>query len=453
MFKSLEPTHLKFTARFDILLDLATYLKASLTQLGSDEGKRVKVPKTSKVSKKDKITDIWNSVGVSSNQPDITRIIERSLVKLQALQSQYGDAVSPILHEYYTVSDGKYDTGRFFQFLISENIADNLNKIKNNLQEVTKLLESSGNGNRKLEINSKFEISETSLFRYLTENTLSKLCFREVTQKLLSLYDENRPDIPAQIIKAANTCPHCREILTLFSEDSEMRCERCGYIETLYGTLFEDSQFYNQQITCTKHKKHNPVSHSAKWLNQLQAKENKNIPKEAIDAINKRAMKEYTRSGVKRSMAGMKCRQVRGWIKELRLTRLNNHAPLIRKIITGLNGDPVSPPQLSVEEEQMILLDFSRAIELFGEVVKSDEILRLFNKTEIHNKLYYPFFLLKILTHHFKHDGRLSGLIDCIHFQSSGTLTKDDLLWKRICQGMKGYDYEPTDRTVLVDIF
>ena len=285
---------------------------------------------------------------------------------------------------------------------------------------------------------------------------ISKIKPAEVIRRLLSNYDENRPDIPAQTVKNNTVCSLCGGTLILFPDDSEMRCDKCGGVEDLPGTLFEDNQFYNQQITCTKHKRHNTGAHCMKWMLQLQAKEGKIVPSEVIDTLDKIAIKEYTHAGTLRSMSDMKCKQVRVWLQRLKqegFTKYNHHVPLIRKLITGRHGEPVVPPQLTTEEEQLVLNDYNQATKAFEKIVRREEVLRPLGKNAIKNNVYYPFFLLKILMRRFRRDPRLRGLIECIHLQSAGTLKKDDLFWEKICTEMgRPMDFQPTDRTILVDI-
>jgi hypothetical protein len=472
--KSLEPTHLKFVIRFDSLVDSGTYVREVLKLFklySPDSGKKnkKKVLKKSNFPQPAKFAEFWGLGTIPKGTASLEEKLDRILCRIHSLQERYFEIASPILSEYYDLHTlrqcaGKSNTSEFYHLLTSDNLTDKMEQLYGELQTVISELKSYDNfvniPKEKINANILFSHQQNvsmweneSLFQGISDQLFSKLSFTETIKEFSSIYEENRPDLPGLTIKNNDSCPQCKENLVLFPDDSEKRCEKCGYIDSLPGTLFEDSQFYNQQIPCAKHKKHSFGVHCAKWLYQIQSKENKIIPPNAIEILNQRAIKEYTRMGTKRSMADMKCRQIRAWLKTANLAKLNNHAPLIRKIITGLNGDPVSPPQLSVEEEQKILSDFDAAIKAFDKLSKREEVLRIFNKSAIRNKLYYPFFLLKILIHKFKNDYRLYGLIECIHFQSTSTLTKDDLLWQKICTEMGGYTYEPTDRTMLVDIF
>lgn len=246
----------------------------------------------------------------------------------------------------------------------------------------------------------------------------------------------------------------CGGKMDILPDTSELRCSMCGMIVTLEGTVFEDSQFYTQQGQCTKHKKYDAKRHCKKWLDQIQAKENKNFPPELIVALNERAKKYYTRGGKLRSMTRMRCAQIRDWLKEIGQTDYNPHAPLLRKIITSENGTAVIPPQLSYDEEQRVLVKFARAMDMYDQIMEK----KLTNVTNNRrpNKPYYPYVLFKILYMELKKGTRLDGLIECIHLQSDSTLKNHDIIWKEICENMgdeKDFVYKPTDRIILIDVF
>jgi hypothetical protein len=280
---------------------------------------------------------------------------------------------------------------------------------------------------------------------------LGRMTISDTIQKLQENYEDNSITIVIKS-KPINNCDQCGAKMNVYPNNSEMRCDGCGNTITLPGTVFEDSQFYNQQGQCTKHKKYDPNRHCERWVNQIQARENSTIPSRVIDRVNKKAIQEYTRNGKLRPMNDMKCHQVRKWLKEEGLATYNDHAALIRKIITGLNGDSIIPPQLTVEESQELLMHFSRAMDIYERVSKREDILQLLGKNKIRNKFYYPYGLLKILCAKMRRDPRLPGLLECIHIQSTNTITKNDKIWKEVCKEHQDYDYEPTDRAVILEL-
>jgi hypothetical protein len=435
--KFVEPTHLKIITRFDILLELITYVQNVIAEFTK------------------------NTVNSTLPSYNITEIF----TKARNLRDYYYNKATPMLIYHNNINS---IIQQYYQFITSENIIDKIERIYTEITQVNEILKQnksfnafvtqSGVNTFQLLARENCGMFDDNIFsRHLANNVLIHMTYAETIARFLSLYSDNKLQLPPTEYHENDKCPQCNIIMTLFPEESEMRCNACGYIEILYGTLFEDSQCYNQQIICVKHKKHNPNNHCIKWLHQIQAKESKVIPQQIIDIINARAVREYTRGNVLRSMSDVKCRRVRVWLRDTRLAKLNNHAPLIRKIVTGLNGPAVSPSQLVVEEEQKLLVLFSMIIEIFEVLSKREDVLRLFNKIVIRNKLYYPFFLLKLLLYFLRGDARLPGLIECIHLQSSATLTKDDMLWRMICEEMtrrgKKIVYEPTDRTILIDIY
>lgn len=357
----------------------------------------------------------------------------------------------------------KYNT-----FIMSENILDQMDQCMGNLSSIVE-------GFRKSKefrafITSKPNTKKTPIdlpvddlaaltmrlasmrLEKIAQNVTSYADFFVVFQKQCEEYIQNK--LTLTVKKEPVSDCSCGGKMDILPDTSELRCSLCGMIVTLEGTVFEDSQFYTQQGQCTKHKKYDAKRHCKKWLDQIQAKENKNFPPELIAALNERAKKYYTRGGKLRPMTRMRCSQIRDWLKDIGQTDYNPHAPLLRKIITSENGNAVIPPQLSYDEEQRVLVKFARAMDMYDQLMEK----KLTNVTNNRrpNKPYYPYVLFKILHMELKKGNRLDGLIECIHLQSDSTLKNHDTIWKEICDNMgdeKDFAYKPTDRTILIDVF
>jgi len=468
--KTIEPVHIKFITRFEILIEFSKYLINILTEFNRNTPvKSQPKPEPNKNKIKHDVPSLGDYLFVEKSE--YLETSKKVILQVYNLQEHYYNGATHFLSQYYIKSATADIIENYYVFLTSENIIGQMDRLYADLQKVIEEISSLatfkkimtsknyqlvdhllGGGQSELKDDENPFNDNTSLIP-----SINKMTYNEVVSKYTQLYSDNKIELPTQMLKKQSLCVLCNIPLILFTNDAEERCLKCGYINSLVGTLFDDNQAYNQQNTFIKHKKHNPNNHCSKWLYQLQAKEVKNFPQTIIDVLNKKAIKEYSKDGKVRSMHDLKCCQIRNWLKEIKLATYNNHAPLLRKIITGLNGGAISPPQLSGEEEVRVLTDFSLAVDIFEIICRQDDVLRLFNKPVIRNKLYYPFFLLKILVHHFRGDSRLPGLIECIHLQSSVTLTKDDYLWRLICTELseKGrpYVYEPTDRTMLISIF
>jgi hypothetical protein len=160
-------------------------------------------------------------------------------------------------------------------------------------------------------------------------------------------------------------------------------------------------------------------------------------------------------------MESMPCRQVRKWLKMTNLTSYNHNAPLVRKRLTALHGKPVSPPPLTPDEEQRILADFSIAMGCYEKVIYMPEYIRKYGKPKNTgrqrnrpNKVYYWFVLFQIISHHLSGDPRLQRILECIHLQSSDTVSKNDDIWRMVCSFPEMSEYKPehTDRSLANDI-
>ncbi len=276
-----------------------------------------------------------------------------------------------------------------------------------------------------------------------------RLCFADTTKLIEDKYHAIEISFPPRPKENKELCPECETMLIVDPFNSELHCQRCGYSDSLSGVVFEESQLYSQQSSTSKHKNYKFNSHCEKWLNQIQARENRVIPEEVLEKVNAMAKREYTRSGVLRSMRDMKCREIRRWFKQLGLTKYNNNSALVRRYITGMNGEAVIPPQLTPEETHDILFDFSQAMEIYESFDKEQQTLATIGKTKVGNKPYYPYGLMKILIMRLKRGPRLDGLLECIHLQTETTLRKHDKVWKEICNRVPNFIYVPTNKALL----
>ena len=237
-------------------------------------------------------------------------------------------------------------------------------------------------------------------------------------------------------------CDECGCQMTMQIETCVKECSNCGFTEQC-SAIFDESQYYGQQTIIVKQKKHDTTKHCKRHLHKIQAKEKFILSDDILAIIIKKARQEYKG----RPMCNMTCAQLREWFKncwykQKRLTYLNDNIPSIRKIITAMHGNTILPPQLTLEEEELLLNIYSRIMTLFDKIIDEPAIKSNFKKKRT-NKFYYPYFIYKILEIILKGDSRLPALLDCIHLQDSDTLVRNDIVWRRICQECK-FDYKPT---------
>ncbi len=386
---------------------------------------------------------------------NIREDIDKILIEIARVKAIYNTGASPLLSLYYDTDEAAINV-EYNTFVMSENVLDRMDHCMHNMNNMIKVFQKDKDFRTFITRNVPTKRDDLEI-KLLLMSSMSSCArsfaeFFQTCQKYNDEYDQNKIVLAIKR-EQVNDCT-CGGKMTILQDTSELRCEVCGMIITLEGTVFEDSQFYTQQGQCTKHKKYDAKRHCKKWLDQIQAKENKSFPTGLIESLGQRARAYYTRNNILRSMTRMKCAQIREWLKEEGETDFNPHAPLLRKIITSENGEAVIPPQLKYDEEQRILVLFSRAMDVYDQIM--EEKLTNVSNNRRPNKPYYPYVLFKILNIVIKKGARLDGLIECIHLQSDGTLKNHDNIWKKICENMsdeKEFTYKPTDRTILVDVF
>lgn len=252
----------------------------------------------------------------------------------------------------------------------------------------------------------------------------------DLIQDLVGKYENMKLEISARE-EVFDYC-ECGNVMEVMASSSEMVCDQCGYITKLIGTVFDDSQFYNQDGNNRyKHAGYEPSKHCKCWLERIQAKETNTITPEQIARIE---------ACIKRDRIANKRRitisRLRRYLKDAGLTELNEHVALIKKIITGVN-----PPQLTFSETQDITNSFSKA-------VKAYNIIRPPHKS---NTIYYPFILRKLIEMHINDYNKQKDLLSFIHLQGSQTLIQNDKIWRDICDVTPSFTYQPTDRYAFLD--
>lgn len=214
------------------------------------------------------------------------------------------------------------------------------------------------------------------------------------------------------------TCSKCSSKMEVVPELSRLKCGKCGKIKTLYGTVFEDHQFYNQEGQKTKHGTYDPHRHFRFWMDRIQAKEHHEFPEEDLKKIERRISKYYPPPNE------INCVVMRSILKDERLSSYNDHVPLLVKIFTGK-----SPPQLSHNELRTFSVKFNKIIEIYEQVVKPT-----IKQDRDGNCRYYPYFIYKIAEDEFKDNPEKLKILDYIHLQSDDTIIKHDLIYKQICE-------------------
>jgi len=221
----------------------------------------------------------------------------------------------------------------------------------------------------------------------------------------------------------------CGNKMIIQSNTSELLCTNCGYIHTLVGSVFENSQFYQQEGNRFAHGSYDPNRHCKFWIERIQAKENTIIDEESINKIKLCIKKDKVEN-----LKNISIEQFRLYLKQTKLSKLNDHIPLIKKLITGY-----IPPQLNHKELQLLFNYFDKATKIYNQIKPKEKS----------NSLYYPFLIWKILDLIIDDKQKKKELLSCIHLQSYETLIDNDKIWYQICKHNDKFIYKPTDKSIL----
>jgi hypothetical protein len=252
--------------------------------------------------------------------------------------------------------------------------------------------------------------------------------FIHTTYAIIKIYNNSTVNKNIKEVVYEN-CTDCNTKMEIDSIASELYCKNCGMCQDLYGTVFEDDQFYCQEGQRTKHATYDPAKHCRFWVERIQARETTEIPESVLQRI-----RECITCDKITNKNRITCIQIRRYLRRTHNTKYNEHVPLIRKLITS-----IIPPQLNDHEMQLINIYFDKVIHIFDEIKPPEKT----------NCPYHPYFIYKIIEQILKnntHRIRKGQILACIHLQSCSTLVTNDQLWAPICDRIPEFSYIPTDR-------
>ena len=202
-------------------------------------------------------------------------------------------------------------------------------------------------------------------------------------------------------------CPKCQIEKVLSHSDGMYICMECGDCEI--AIVDSDRPNYKDPSKDTSTYAYKRINHFNEWLNQFQAKESTEIPKDVYDSI----LTEVNRLRIS-NLASLNPDKMRKILKKLRLNKYYEHIP---HIINKLNGLP--PPKLSRDTERKLRRMFRDIQEPFT----------LYRPKGRKNFLSYSYIL-----HKFCELLELDEFLPCFPLlKSHDKLIQQDKVWKKIC--------------------
>jgi hypothetical protein len=216
------------------------------------------------------------------------------------------------------------------------------------------------------------------------------------------------------IVKFCKKC-HCER--TLVQNESAYTCPKCGEVEIVL--MESDIPNYKDSNTEKTSYPYKRLNHFIEWLNQFQAKESTDIPKEAYDMITSELT--HSRIGNIKNMSVTKMKEI---LKKLGLHKYYEHIPSIISRISGKH-----PPTINRETEEQLKQMFKAIQEPFAKH-------RPKNRT---NFLSYSYVL-----HKFFQILNMPEFVERLPLlKSREKLRSQDKIWKQICDDLN-WEFHPS---------
>lgn len=250
-------------------------------------------------------------------------------------------------------------------------------------------------------VNSKIDNSKSKLYNNYIRKFYPELKFID---------DSVQNILPSE-------CKNCKSDTFVYeSRTSSEICTKCGLTDYVFGACNDSTPVYTdccEQVSVFNYKRNN---HFQECLNQLQAKENTNIPPKIIEELLLE-FKKYNITNPKLFTASL----VKSYLKKLKYNKYYEHIPTIINEICGLRAPKMTP---ELEEQLKIMFD-----EIQDPFEKYSKIISPNRK----NFLNYNYIFYKMC--------QLLNKDEFLKFfpllKSRENLYEHDLIWKGICNDLR----------------
>ena len=212
-------------------------------------------------------------------------------------------------------------------------------------------------------------------------------------------------------------CSNCGNENIVCSSENYIVCSICGLIEQRY-IVDDDSQNAEVSINKTNYP-YKRLNHFIEWLNEFQAKETVNIPKEIYDRI----INELTKLGYT-NRTQLNLHIIKSVLKKIKLNKYYEHASYITSQLSG-----IPPPTLDHDTEECLKELFKLIEQSFNKHCPSNRI----------NFLSYPYVLHKL----FQIFGKYEYLMYFPLLKSKEKVKAQDVIWKKICADLN-WEFYPS---------
>jgi len=344
-------------------------------------------------------------------QKDISRKLELkdNITKLKKeiseissgeLELEYFSKTDAILMEYYDIFDntGKVEI-KDMNDINMVNPQKKFGKRKKNYED-----------NQNNILTYFFDVKEDNSPKKNTTDSLSESPPRnraQIHRQYMSIINNDNDYMRDKFKDDTKYCYKCDKERIIMSTGGAYVCPECGEVEL--AIIESDIPNYKDSNTEKTSYPYKKLNHFIEWLNQFQAKESTDIPKEAYDVI----IAEITHARI-RNIKDISVTQMKEILKKLGLHKYYEHIPSIISKISGKH-----PPSISREIEEQLKQMFKAIQEPFIKYCPKERT----------NFLSYSYVL-----HKFFQILNMPEFIERLPLlKSRDKLRLQDKLWKQIC--------------------
>lgn len=212
-----------------------------------------------------------------------------------------------------------------------------------------------------------------------------------------------------------NFCPNCKNVKKEVIIDGHLTCKKCGYIDNNCVSYSSPNHKEMKKIIYP----YKRLNHLKECLNQLQAKENLNIPDQTLNQIKLELKKNKITD-----LSKLTYKDVKDALKRIKLNQYYEHCVFIMVKLSGKQ-----PPVLKRREESEIINMFKNILISYQKMCPKERI----------NFLNYSYVLHKI----FQILNNKVFIEFCPLLKSKDKLIQQDIIWKKICKDLN-WVYNPS---------
>ena len=280
-------------------------------------------------------------------------------------------------------------------------------------------------------INKEDDI-ELLIEQIVSENILDRLdCYCVHISDAGVVKDYNKSIInlnPGSI--STKFCTLCNSEMMITYDGKSYECLECNIYETVDTIKGKNYVFPRSKIG-----NFNPERHFKTWVDRILAREPEEEIRTSNDPTGEKLIEEIRGHLIskRKSIEHLTIDDIRYVLKETNKTYLNRNTSLIAKKLTGR-----SPPRLDDVKYIQIYSLFLKVMETRDQISSSTRC----------NRIYYPFYLFKLLSLLLKTPEE-RRILNYIHLHKESTLSSNDQEWMEICKILPELQdaYEPTIST------